>query len=175
MLQEPHDDRHHATRQCLTAVAPDWMESTGQQQSRGRFLKKAACAAVSLSGLIATAPFILGGNSASAEVPALAEGEVRTTTFVAPALAAEEKFEYFKFDVQLSEGETGSFTVEVRPGEKMTGGSAWLNPRVPITQRSQDKRHGDAPPLGRSCEMSKTLARRTFSRSRAHPGRPRST
>jgi len=96
-----------------------------QQQSRGRFIKKAACAAVSLSGLIATAPFILGGNSAaSAEVPALAEEEVRATTFVAPALAAEEEFEYFKFDVQLSEGETGSFTVEVRPGKKMFGATA---------------------------------------------------
>lgn len=97
---------------------------TGEQQSRSRLLKKAACAAVSLSGLVATTPFILGSNSASAEVPALAAEEVRTTTFVAPALAAEEKFEYFKFDVQLSEGETGSFTVEVRPGKKMFGATA---------------------------------------------------
>lgn len=85
------------------------------QQPRERFIRKAACAAASLTGLVVAAPLLLGGSEAVA--PALAE-ETSRSAAVAPALAAEDvtsKFEYVKFDVQLSEGESGSFVVEVRP------------------------------------------------------------
>lgn len=86
------------------------------QQPRGRFIRKAACAAASLTGLVVAAPLLLGGNEAVA--PALAEETRRSAAAVAPALAAEDvasKYEYVKFDVQLSETESGSFIVEVRP------------------------------------------------------------
>ena len=90
--------------------------STAQQQSRGRFIGKAACAAASLTGLVVAAPLLLGGKEAVP--PAHAEETRRSAAAVAPALAAEDvasKYEYVKFDVQLSEGESGSFIVEVRP------------------------------------------------------------
>lgn len=66
------------------------------------------------------APLILGGNEA-AVAPALAAAEEtrRSAAAVAPALAAEDvkstAYEYVQFDVQLSDGEAGSFVVEVRP------------------------------------------------------------
>ncbi|CAM9784431.1 unnamed protein product [Ectocarpus sp. 8 AP-2014] len=88
----------------------------GGTQPRGRFIAKAACAAASLTGLVVTAPFIVGSDSVDG-VAAVAAEAARNVA-VAPALAEEElgsKPSYVKFDVQLSDEESGSFVVEVRP------------------------------------------------------------
>lgn len=104
---------------------PSPTKSTKGQQPRARFIRKAACAAVSLTGLVVTAPLLLGNNEVVA--PAVAEETSRrSVASVAPAVADEDvvsKFDYIQFDVQLSEGESGSFIVEVRPDWAPIGAS----------------------------------------------------
>ncbi|CAM9916066.1 unnamed protein product [Pylaiella littoralis] len=87
----------------------------GPQQPRGRFIAKAAaCAAASLTGLVVAAPLLSASDSALAAEES-AKNKFGSTAVVAPALAVDEQFEYVKFDVQLSDAESGSFVVEVRP------------------------------------------------------------
>lgn len=78
--------------------------------------KTAACAAASITGLF-VAPLLVGSNNAAAIAADSNSG--RLGGVVAPAVAAEAAtthFDYVKFDVQLSDAETGFFVVEVRPG-----------------------------------------------------------
>ncbi|CAM9414655.1 unnamed protein product [Ectocarpus sp. 12 AP-2014] len=107
---------------CLVVVdgynakVPTMSGGNGGTHPRGRFIAKAACAAASLTGLVVAAPFIVGSDSADG-VAAMAAETARNVA-VAPALAEEEsgsKPSYVKFDVQLSDEESGSFVVEVRP------------------------------------------------------------
>lgn len=90
--------------------------SGGPQHPRGRFIAKAAaCAAASLTGLVVAAPFLSASDGALA-VEESAKNKVSSAAVIAPALAVESQFDYVKFDVQLSDSESGSFIVEVRPG-----------------------------------------------------------
>ncbi|CAN0411877.1 unnamed protein product, partial [Ectocarpus sp. 12 AP-2014] len=107
---------------CLVVVdgynakVPTMSVGNGGTQPRGRFIAKAACAAASFTGLIVAAPFIVGSDSADGVAAVVAE--TARNVAVAPALAEEEsgsKPSYVKFDVQLSDEESGSFVVEVRP------------------------------------------------------------
>ncbi|CAM9781400.1 unnamed protein product, partial [Hapterophycus canaliculatus] len=90
--------------------------SGGMPEPRSRFMAKtAACAAASLTGLF-VAPLLVGSDSAAAIAADGSRG--RMDAVIAPAVAAEAataQFDYVKFDVQLSDSETGSFVVEVRP------------------------------------------------------------
>lgn len=78
-------------------------------EPRNRFIAKVAVgAAASLTGMVVIAPILSGGDPA----------------IVSPAVAAEEAvvdkkdaLSYIQFDVQVSESKSGSFVVEVHPGE----------------------------------------------------------
>ncbi|CBN77817.1 Peptidyl-prolyl cis-trans isomerase, cyclophilin type [Ectocarpus siliculosus] len=118
---------------CLVVVdgynarVPTMSGGNGGTQPRGRFIAKAACAAASLTGLVVTAPFIVGSDSADGVAAVVAE--TARNVAVAPALADEElgsKPSYVKFDVQLSDEESGSFVVEVRPDWAPLGAARFI-------------------------------------------------
>lgn len=77
------------------------------------------------------APLLSASDSALA-VEESAKNRVSSAAVVPPALAVENQFDYVKFDVQLSDTESGSFVVEVRPGSLTARGCVCSTPTPTI-------------------------------------------